>query len=373
MEVTMKKIITHIVILAMLAAAAGAPAFAQQAAAKTPPPQKAPEKAPAAQTAPPAQKTAEPDRAVVPLSNPAKPAKVEASVMRGSITVKGYEGKEVIAEARIREKPLGQPEDLAYAYAYAGPGKKKVVASQKDAEEMAKELYAAQKEIEKAEHDMQKDMAYAKLATPYPPGQEEKKERSHEGMKLITAALTGLTVTEENNTVTVNTDSWKYAVDLTIQVPYACSLELTSSMEGLIVVENVTGELEIKGGNGSVTLRNVSGNAVVHTMNGDIEVVLSKVSPDKPLSFSNMNGDVDITLPADIKASVKLKSQMGNIYSDFDIVLKSSPQKAENVETGDRGHYRISFDKGLLGTINGGGQEISLTTFNGDIFIRKKK
>ena len=47
-----------------------------------------------------------PDRAVVPLSNPAKPAKIEVTVMRGSITVKGYQGKEVIVEARVREKAL---------------------------------------------------------------------------------------------------------------------------------------------------------------------------------------------------------------------------------------------------------------------------
>lgn len=356
----MKKIITQLVILAVLAAAAGAPAFAQQAAAKTPPPEKASEKTPAAQTAAPAPKAeAPPDRAVVPLSNPAKPARIEASVMRGSITVKGYEGKEVIAEARIREKPLGQEGGYAVAMPkIRGPlGEKE-----------AAELERAMRDQERAQMEMERQLAAEEARA-----DQGKKERSHEGMKLVTAAMTGLTVTEENNTVTVNCDSWKYAVDLTIQVPYASSLEVASEIEGIIAIENVGGELEIKGGNGSVTLRNVSGTAVVHTMNGDIEAVLSKVSADKPLSFSNMNGDIDITLPADIKANVKMKSQMGNIYSDFDVVLKSAPPKSENAEQGERGHYRISFERGILGTINGGGPEITLTTYHGDIFIRKKK
>ena len=49
-----------------------------------------------------------PDRAVVPLSNPAKPARIEVSVMRGSITVKGYQGKEIVVEARVREKALSE-------------------------------------------------------------------------------------------------------------------------------------------------------------------------------------------------------------------------------------------------------------------------
>jgi len=86
-----------------------------------------------------------------------------------------------------------------------------------------------------------------------------------------------------------------------------------------------------------------------------------------------MNGDIDITLPTDIKADVRLKSQMGNIYSDFDVALRPAPRKGEESEKTGFGKYRISFDKGIYGTINGGGQEISLTTFNGSIYIRKKK
>jgi len=348
----MKKIIGHLVIAAMLVAA-GASVMAQEVTLTPRPPQKAAEP----------ERITQPDRAVVPLSNPAKPAKVEASVMRGSITVKGYEGKEVIAEARVREKALTQPEPFPYAYAYAGPGKKKLVVSPKGADELKAAL-----DYTKMAIDIQQGVM-ANLAGTQP----EKKERSHEGMRLITAAMTGLTVEEDNNTVTVNTESWKYAIDVTIQVPVSSSLELNTTNDGAIVVENVTGDIEITAMNGPLTLRNVSGNVVAHTMNGDIEATLARVTGDKPLSFSNMNGDIDVTLPADIKATVKLKSQMGNIYSDFDVSLKAAPQKVMDTGKTDKGQFRISFDKGIYGMINGGGQEISFNTFNGDIFLRKKK
>jgi hypothetical protein len=356
MEVTMKKTIGHLIIVAMLFAA-GAPAFAQQAQTAPKPAEKTPEP----------ERVGQPDRAVVPLSNPAKPAKVEASVMRGSITVKGYDGRDVIAEARIREKAVGEKTTGWFKYGQSA-------ASAELLAERLGEMKEATKAQERAQAALAKEGAVFAVAPLAPFQEREKKERSHEGMRLVTAALTGLTVEEDNNTVTVETDSWKYAVDLTIQVPYSSSLELSSTSDGKIVVENVNGELEINGGNGSVTLRNVSGNVVVHTMNGDIEAVLTKVSGDKPLSFSNMNGDLDITLPADLKANVKMKSQMGNIYSDFDIVLKQTTQKVEASDLkGEKGQYKISFDKGIYGTINGGGQEITLTTFNGDIFIRKRK
>ncbi|MGA2532537.1 MAG: DUF4097 family beta strand repeat-containing protein [Candidatus Aminicenantales bacterium] len=330
----MKKIIGHLLVLALLVSG-GTLVFAQQAARteKTPSPDRTAQ--------------AQPDRVVVPLSNPAKPAKIEASLMRGSITVKGYDGKDVIVEARVREKALGEG-----PWVVASPATAKALQGRLKALELAQESLAAKASgVE----------------------QEEQKERSHEGMKLITSAMTGLSVEEDNNTVTINTQSWKYAVDLTIQVPVSSSLELGAMNDGKVIVENVNGDIEVGCSNGRISLRNVAGSVVAHTVNGDIEVVFTRVSADKPLSFSNMNGDIDITLPADVKASVRMKSQQGNIYSDFDVALKTAPTKVEGAERTEKGQFRINFDKGIYGTINGGGREITLTTFNGDIFIRKQK
>jgi hypothetical protein len=326
----MKKTIGQIVILVFLVATA-ASGFAQQTAQS--------------------QKAPEPDRAVVPLSNPAKPAVINVSVTRGSITVKGYEGKEVIAEARVREKSLTEGQGI---YGLS-------VGSAEDAARLAREL---------RESDRERALVLPPVSDR---DQEEKKERSHEGMKLITAALTGLTVVEENNKVNVSTESMRNAVDLTVQVPYASSVYLRAPMGGTMLVENISGEIEVNGGMGAVTLRNVSGSAVVHTMNGDIEASFARIAPDKPMSFSTMNGDIDVTLPADLKADLKLRSQMGNIYSDFDVSLKQTPQKVENAGGGAKGEYRIAFDKSIYGTVNGGGPEISFNTFHGDIFLRKKK
>jgi hypothetical protein len=53
-----------------------------------------------------------PDRVNVPLTDPSRPAVVHASLMNGGITVTGYNGKEVIVEARARHegaKACGDP------------------------------------------------------------------------------------------------------------------------------------------------------------------------------------------------------------------------------------------------------------------------
>ena len=263
------------------------------------------------------------DRAVVPLTTPGKTALVQVQVMTGGITVKGTAGKEVIVEARVREEKLGD-----------------------EAEDVEADLDAE----EKAEQD--------KTA----------------GMKLIPAVGTGLEIEEENNVVTIGCSSWKQAVDLVIQVPAASNLELSSTNDGDIVVENVSGSIEVNNVNGSITLRGIAGSVVSHTVNGEILAVLTGVAPDKPMSFSTMNGDIDVTLPAGIKATLRLKSQQGDYYSDFDVALKAAPHAStEEVTRTAKGKYRISFDRYMAAAINGGGPEYTFNTFQGDIYIRKGK
>ena len=303
---------------------------------------------------------AAPDRVTVPLSDPSKPARIEAHVMRGSITVKGYQGKDVIVEAKVREKSLSKSTGLAGNYrelaAIAGRTPRPVVVAPGEPDRPTRPFAVA-----------------VPFATAPDEKSAEEKAKKAAGMKKISGlAATGLEVEEEDNVVHISTQAWKYATDLVIQVPTASSLEIGSTNDGEIVIENISGEIEVNNSFGPVALRNVSGTAVIHAVNGDIEVSLNRIG-DKPMSFSTMNGDVDVTLPAEAKASLKMKTQSGEVYSDFDIALSRAPQKVEDSEKSERGKFRISFESAIYGNINGGGPEITLNTYSGDIYIRKKK
>jgi DUF4097 and DUF4098 domain-containing protein YvlB len=253
------------------------------------------------------------DRATVSFSNPSKPGFVEASVYNGSVIVRGYEGKEVIVEAKIRERLVSEER-------------------QEDMSEKAK------------------------------------------GMRRIQASSgTGLEVEEEGNEINIGVSSMKQTVDLTIQVPYNTSMEIGSYNNGEVLIENVNGAIEANNYNGKLTLKGISGSVVAHTYNGQVTVTFTKIDPDKPMSFSTWNGDVDVTFPATVKAKVKMKSEMGDVYSDFDIQLVQAPQKVVEDERGEGGGYKISFEKAIVGTISGGGPEYQFNTYHGDIFIRKAK
>jgi hypothetical protein len=250
------------------------------------------------------------DKINVPISDPSRPVMLKIGLISGGITVKGAAMKEVTVEARIR-----------------------------------------------ASED------------------EEEKSEKPRGLKLIPNNSTGLTVEEDDNVVSVSTGmrGGSRTVDLTLRVPTNCSMHLSTVNDGNIEVENVNGDLEINCTNGSVKLMGISGSAVAHALNEDLTATFVKVNPQKSMSFSSLNGKIDVTLPSDVKANVFMKSDQGEIYSDFDMKVQNEPAKQESNTRGTKGKFRISVERGMRGTINGGGQEIQMTNFNGDIYIRKGK
>ena len=193
-----------------------------------------------------------------------------------------------------------------------------------------------------------------------------------EGMKRIPMTSTGLNIEAENNNVRVSTDSYQRTIDLTITVPIHTSLSLHSVNDGNIVVSGVDGEFDINNVNGEVDLKNIGGSVVAHALNGHVMATMNRVDPQKPMAFSSLNGDIDVTFPADLKANVSLRTDNGEVYSDFDVkVQPTAPQQTVEDNRGKGGKYKVQIDKNVRGTINGGGQEIQFKNFNGNIYIRK--
>ncbi|MBI4905201.1 MAG: hypothetical protein HY820_16315 [Acidobacteria bacterium] len=191
------------------------------------------------------------------------------------------------------------------------------------------------------------------------------------GMRRIDHNAFGLTVDESKNQMKVGVGVPKNGTAITIMVPADTSVKLSTTSGGNIEVEGLTGEIDAHNLNGNITVRNVSGAVVADTLNGKVMVAIDKVTTDKAMSFSTLNGEVDVTLPADLKANLKIKSGHGETFSDFDIVTRGSQPRP--VEESKSGRRRVRFDSALYGTINGGGPEIQFSTLNGTIYIRKKK
>lgn len=248
------------------------------------------------------------EKVTVPLSNPSQPATVKARLITGSITVTPGAGRDVVVDT-------GAPGVI--------PGR----------------------------------------AGGNPPP----------GMHRIYAGRGGFNVDQDNNVVTIHAGPGAIGMNLTLQVPLNTSVELKTLSGGHIDVTGLSGDIDVENINGAINLQNVSGAISAHTLNGAITATLDRPAADKPMSFSSLNGRIDVTLPAATKANLRLKTTYGSVFSDFDVKMEPAASKPV-IESGQGqgGKYRIRVDRGVSGTINGGGPEYSFQTMNGAILIHKK-
>ena len=192
-----------------------------------------------------------------------------------------------------------------------------------------------------------------------------RRPREVEGLKRIDIG-TGLDVDERDNVVTIKASMMNPLGSIAVQVPQNTNVKV-KTMNAAVTVEGARGEVEASAMNGSLEFTRIDGSVVAHTMNGKITAVFANLQ-DKPMSFSTMNGAIDVTLPPAAKARLKLKTHEGDVYTDFDVKLEGS-----SAETTSEGGRRVRRDYPVVGTINGGGPDIAFTTMNGQIRIRKAK
>jgi len=247
-----------------------------------------------------------PGKLVIPFTDPAKAKMLKVDILNGSIHVQGYSGKDVIVE--FKEGPERTSE---------------------------------------------------RESTPVPAG-----------MRRIGVGGGDFRAEELDNVMKIRAGISRQPASLFIQVPANCSLNVSTKNDGNIVVEGVQGEIEASNLNGPVTLTRVAGTVMAHSLNGKVLVSMDRVESGKPMSFSTLNGDIDVSLPADIKANVKMKSDHGSMMSDFEIAQTPTSQ-LEGGQRDSKGMYKVSINRVLNGTINGGGQQMQFTTMNGTIYIRK--
>ncbi len=196
-------------------------------------------------------------------------------------------------------------------------------------------------------------------------GKEEK-----EGLKRIQNNSLKIGAEEKDNVVQVINEQWNKVTNLEIKVPTNFSLKLGTVNNGNIKVLGVNGEFEISNVNGEITLEKVSGSASADTVNGDVNVTFVNVTSGANMAFSSLNGDLEITFPSSVKADLKLKSEQGDIFTDFEMAVDKQKPVVDKNTSG--GKYKVKIEQWVNGSINGGGPEMLFKTFNGDIIIRSK-
>ncbi len=140
-----------------------------------------------------------------------------------------------------------------------------------------------------------------------------------------------------------------------------------ATLRGRIRANSVSGDITLDDITGAVTGESVSGTLTVNgTLTGlDFESVsgdfafAGDLKGDGSYRASTHSGDVRLTLPSNIGATLELQTYSGEVRPGFPITLQPGEEPL------NRRNRRMRF------AVNGGGPRISLETFSGDIIIER--
>ena len=208
----------------------------------------------------------------------------------------------------------------------------------------------------------------------------------------------------------------------TIKIPHNVNVQFKENLEGswttnsAFSVNSLVGDLEVECWRCNLKISEFSGNLIANANGEKVSIEFKKLAQDKISSISS-SGDIELILPAETKANLVLNSYRGNVYTDFDLNKISEPSKGNEFSAGVKAPEEIwatsskdeskktastikgngelvvqgyplynlastpSFENIRNGrravekpnfSINGGGVGLSVSSFGGNVYLRKK-
>jgi DUF4097 and DUF4098 domain-containing protein YvlB len=127
-------------------------------------------------------------------------------------------------------------------------------------------------------------------------------------------------------------------------------------VSGDVMAENIRGDVEADTVSGSVELTGISDADVVKgkTMSGSV-IFLGEINPNGRYSLNAHSGKVEMTIPAGSAFDLTASVFSGTIKTDFKVMMSGKLSK-----------------KKISGSVNGGGADVNLKTFSGNVYLKKK-
>lgn len=128
------------------------------------------------------------------------------------------------------------------------------------------------------------------------------------------------------------------------------------TVTGKITASQIKGSIKANVVTGRIELSEVSEASIVdaNTVTGSV-IYDGKINREGRYILNTHSGRIEMTLPADSGFDLEAETFSGGIETDFDIKISG----------------RIS-KKSISGVVNKGGPLVKLSTFSGDIYLKKK-
>jgi hypothetical protein len=157
-------------------------------------------------------------------------------------------------------------------------------------------------------------------------------------------------------------------LDFDLEVPEDVDLVARTVKDGEVRATGIGGRFDASNVNGPVTLERMGGPGKACSVNGAVVVSFAR-NPTAGCTFETVNGRIDVAFLAGLAADLRFRTMNGEVYTDYDYTYSNPPPTPADRSRG-RFHYR---SRGVFGArIAGGGPELTFSTINGAILIRRQ-
>jgi hypothetical protein len=143
------------------------------------------------------------------------------------------------------------------------------------------------------------------------------------------------------------------SVEFTVEVPAGVNF-IGETVNGDVDADSMPANAEAHSVNGSVSL-SARGHGSASSVNGSVRATLGRADWTREAEFSSVNGEVVVVLPGDVNANITASTVIGDITTDFPLMVQGRVGRGQ-----------------LRGKIGTGGVELTLSSVNGSIRLRKR-
>ena len=137
-----------------------------------------------------------------------------------------------------------------------------------------------------------------------------------------------------------------------LHVPQNARIDKIELVNGSLTVRNISGEIDANLVNGKLRASDLAGTADLATVNGSVEANYASLNNVREIKLGSVNGTVNLLLPQSPNAEVSASVVNGSISTDFPLTVK--------------GRF---VGKSMSGTLGSGGVQVELSNVNGSIHI----
>lgn len=197
-------------------------------------------------------------------------------------------------------------------------------------------------------------------------------ENPDDSLQLFkTNSIPDLNIETDSNSIRISNSTQRNIIYIEIAVPPSFSVQASTAHLGRFMIKDISGNLDLNNYSGNIYLHDVAGAiSAQSTRNGSISVKFVKIKPQNPIVLTTYGGNLNLSLPAETGADLRMRSELGIVESDFPIdqTLQTSDNLASPPD--QNSEPPVNWIDTKLGK---GGPLLLLQTIRGDIVIKKSE